>query len=282
MQNLQTIENNLSQIPIWEKIPFFYSERYKAAREQKQELQSNIAQLEGELNRLDPNWSIMDFSTSEESAAAQKPSPTLKPTPSPTPTPKSTPTPTPLPEYVRNASVPDNAELTAHWDDFMEELKKTTLDPGGLTIEQRFKIIEESAKYIGKYSYRDDDHPDGKDCADLVKELYKAAGISLHGNPGKHSTSDKIAENVFDNGWGIDKKDLQPGDLIFWDSIKGQGRWKNIHHVGIYLCKDANDTIWIIDSTGSEGGPAVQELWGENKRAAGFKVYGYASPRNIN
>ena len=278
---LQALENRISQISIWEKIPFFYSERYQDALTRKGELRDGIAQLETELDKLYPKWSVLEIpSAGQPTATLQpKPSATPKPTPSPmpmpTPSPTPKPSPTPLPAYMKDAPAPDNAKLAAHWGEFLRELEQTIPVDGGLTAEQRFKIIQESAEYIGKYPYCDKKHPDGKDCADLVKALYDAAGISLHG------TSDKLAEYVFTSGWGIEKSELQPGDLIFWDDSDANDRWNNIHHVGIYLYTDIKGRQWIIDSTPSEGGPAIQELWAENERQVGFKVYGYASLRDI-
>ena len=170
-----------------------------------------------------------------------------------------------------------------YWYKFFEELLPTINDSenGALTIDQRYSIIRNAENYIGRYTYGR-----GKgqvDCSSFVYELYQKVGINLK-YPEDHDVTANIAKYVFTEGWGIDKEDLKPGDLIFWDNnLKDEGRWADIHHVGIYLCTDENGQMWILDSTPSEGGPAIQPLWSENRRDSyGFLVYGYASVPNAN
>ena len=66
------------------------------------------------------------------------------------------------------------------------------------------------------------------DCSSLVYRLYKEAGINL---PYVASTQ---GQYCYKNAMIINKKDLQPGDLIFY-SYEENGRFRNISHVAIYI-----------------------------------------------
>lgn len=66
------------------------------------------------------------------------------------------------------------------------------------------------------------------DCSSLVYRLYKEAGINL---PTVASTQ---GEYCYKNAMLINKKDLKPGDLIFY-SYKKNGEFRNISHVAIYV-----------------------------------------------
>ena len=66
------------------------------------------------------------------------------------------------------------------------------------------------------------------DCSSLVYRLYKEAGINL---PYVASTQ---GQYCYKNAMIINKKDLQPGDLIFY-SYEENGKFHNISHVAIYV-----------------------------------------------
>lgn len=66
------------------------------------------------------------------------------------------------------------------------------------------------------------------DCSSLVQRLYKEAGIDL---PATAATQGKYC---YDNAMIINKKDLKPGDLIFY-SYEENGEFRNISHVAIYV-----------------------------------------------
>ncbi|NLT97738.1 MAG: C40 family peptidase, partial [Christensenellaceae bacterium] len=67
------------------------------------------------------------------------------------------------------------------------------------------------------------------DCSYLVQWAYKQVGINIPG------TAAAQAKYCYENGYNISKDELQPGDLIFWTKHSSTaGRWRNIHHVGIY------------------------------------------------
>ena len=66
------------------------------------------------------------------------------------------------------------------------------------------------------------------DCSSLVQRLYQTVGIELPG------TAAAQGEYCYKNAMIINKKELKPGDLIFY-SYKENGRFRNISHVAIYV-----------------------------------------------
>ncbi len=81
------------------------------------------------------------------------------------------------------------------------------------------EIIAEAEKYLGiKYVYGGTT-PDGFDCSGYVRYVFDKFGITL-----KRVSRDQYAYN----GTPVERKDLQPGDLVFF----GTGGY--VGHVGIY------------------------------------------------
>ena len=66
------------------------------------------------------------------------------------------------------------------------------------------------------------------DCSSLVLRLYKEVGLNL---PNVASTQ---GQYCYKNAMIINKKDLKPGDLIFY-SYEDNGEFRNISHVAIYV-----------------------------------------------
>jgi cell wall-associated NlpC family hydrolase len=66
------------------------------------------------------------------------------------------------------------------------------------------------------------------DCSSLVYRLYKEVGIVLP------DTAAEQGQYCYTHGMIINKKDLKPGDLIFY-SYEENGRFRNISHVAIYV-----------------------------------------------
>ncbi len=66
------------------------------------------------------------------------------------------------------------------------------------------------------------------DCSSLVQRLYKETGIDLP------ATAATQGEYCYKNAMLINKKDLKPGDLIFY-SYEKNGEFRNISHVAIYV-----------------------------------------------
>lgn len=66
------------------------------------------------------------------------------------------------------------------------------------------------------------------DCSSLVQRLYKEAGINLP------ATAAAQGKYCYKNAMIINKKDLKPGDLIFY-SYEKNGEFRNISHVAVYV-----------------------------------------------
>ena len=66
------------------------------------------------------------------------------------------------------------------------------------------------------------------DCSSLVQRLYKEAGIELP------ATASEQGRYCYQNAMLINRKDLKPGDLIFY-SYEDNGQFRNISHVAIYV-----------------------------------------------
>ena len=82
------------------------------------------------------------------------------------------------------------------------------------------------------------------DCSSLVQRLYQTVGIELPGTAAAHG------EYCYKNAMIINKKELKPGDLIFY-SYKENGRFRNISHVAIYvgdgnMVHAANETRGVV------------------------------------
>ena len=66
------------------------------------------------------------------------------------------------------------------------------------------------------------------DCSSLVQRLYKEAGIDLP------ATAAEQGKYCYVNAMIINKKELEPGDLIFY-SYEENGEFRNISHVAVYV-----------------------------------------------
>ncbi len=105
------------------------------------------------------------------------------------------------------------------------------------------------------------------DCSSLTQGAYRNAGVSLPG------TAAEQAKYCVQKGYTIEKQDLQPGDLVFWQkSGCNCGRYDEIHHVGIYLGDGK-----VVEASSSKGKVVVSDLWGESG-AGKWKVAFYARP----
>ncbi len=104
------------------------------------------------------------------------------------------------------------------------------------------------------------------DCSYFTWWAYNQAGISIP------TSSVEQARYCYNNGYKIEKTDLQPGDLIFWSKKSCHcGRWHEIHHAGIYLGDNK-----IIDASSRKGRVVIRKLWGEN--GATWRIFMYARP----
>lgn len=66
------------------------------------------------------------------------------------------------------------------------------------------------------------------------------------------------AKYCHDRGLLVAWSELEPGDLVFWVNKKCEGchRWKEIHHVGIYVGEGK-----VVEASSSKGCVVVRDLW---------------------
>ena len=84
-----------------------------------------------------------------------------------------------------------------------------------------------------------------------------------------HEVDPKLGDHMYTNAAGQAKychdrgllvawSELEPGDLVFWVNKKCEGchRWKEIHHVGIYVGDGK-----VVEASSSKGCVVVRDLW---------------------
>lgn len=88
----------------------------------------------------------------------------------------------------------------------------------GFSVDELHSI---SSKYIGvRYSYGGTTSR-GFDCSGYVRHVFKELGIT---------SLDRTSSGMYGQGTAVKKSDLQPGDLVFFNTSG-----KRVSHVGIYI-----------------------------------------------
>jgi cell wall-associated NlpC family hydrolase len=69
----------------------------------------------------------------------------------------------------------------------------------------------------------------------------------------------------------VGRSELQPGDLVFWQNLgcPGCSRWKEIHHVGIYVGNGK-----VMEASSSKGRVLVRDLW----ESGNYPIWGFGRP----
>jgi cell wall-associated NlpC family hydrolase len=92
------------------------------------------------------------------------------------------------------------------------------------------------------------------DCSYLTWWAYNQVGISIP------TSSVEQAKYCYNNKFMVELSDMQPGDLLFWSKKHCDcGRWKEIHHAGIYI-GGGN----VVDASAHLGRVVIRKLWGVN------------------
>lgn len=120
-------------------------------------------------------------------------------------------------------------KLSVEQKDWLESMMNDDMQghlPGGTGGQA---VAELAMTKIGCGYSQDKRYEEGwYDCSSLVQRLYKEAGINLP------ATAATQGEYCYKNAMLVNKKDLKPGDLIFY-SYKENGEFRNISHVAIYV-----------------------------------------------
>jgi cell wall-associated NlpC family hydrolase len=99
----------------------------------------------------------------------------------------------------------------------------------------RQQVVAYAKKFIGVRYVYGGTSPKGFDCSGFVQYVFKHFGITL----------ERSAADQGQHGTKIDRSDLRPGDLVFFDT---NGGLNGIKHVGIYI----GDGEFIHASSGSD------------------------------
>ena len=120
-------------------------------------------------------------------------------------------------------------KLNAEQKDWLESMMGDEMQENFAAGTGGQEVAELAMTKIGCQYSQDKRYQEGYyDCSSLVQRLYKEAGITL---PATASTQGKYC---YDNAMIINKKQLKPGDLIFY-SYEENGEFRNISHVAIYV-----------------------------------------------
>lgn len=133
-------------------------------------------------------------------------------------------------------------------------LKNPTTSRGNLTREAAkesvgigTEIANYAKKFLGVKYVWGGMSPQGFDCSGFVKYVNDHFDISI----------ERVSTSQANQGVAVSKSDLEPGDLVFFDTNGGHNR---INHVGIYIgdgnfihASSANSANKVIISTLSSG-----------------------------
>ena len=107
------------------------------------------------------------------------------------------------------------------------------------------------------------------DCSGLaywaIKQVDPALGDKMYTNAAGQ------ARYCYGLGRTVARSELQPGDLVFWVNLKCEGchRWKEIHHVGIYIGDGK-----VCEASSGHGRVIVRDLW----ESMNYPIYMFGRP----
>jgi len=98
----------------------------------------------------------------------------------------------------------------------------TSAVAGDSVLGQAQEVVLRAMSFIGvRYKWGGDSPDTGFDCSGLIRYVYaQVTGRTLPGN----------AQEISRAGATVDRSELQPGDLVFFNTLR-----KPFSHVGIYL-----------------------------------------------
>lgn len=99
---------------------------------------------------------------------------------------------------------------------------RTTTASRGASVSTAQKIINYAKGFLGVDYVWGGMTPKGFDCSGFVKYVCSKFGITLN----------RVAADQAKQGTTVKKANLQPGDLVFFDT---NGGYNHINHVGLYI-----------------------------------------------
>lgn len=116
----------------------------------------------------------------------------------------------------------------------------------------RARVIASGEKYLGRPYVWGGTGPDGFDCSGLMQTIFSENGITIP----------RGAREQYEKGRKVDRKNLRPGDLVFFETYR-----KGISHVGIWLGDGK-----FLHAESSDAGvtitPVTIPYWSEHYRGA--------------
>ena len=122
--------------------------------------------------------------------------------------------------------------------------------------EQGSAVVQAALTKVGCKYVWGSRGPNQFDCSGFVYWCLREAGIPYAN--AMRTTAAGQAQYCYNQGWMIQQSQLQPGDLVVWQTAactKGE-RWNEIHHTGIYVGERK-----VIEASSSKGCVVVRNLW---------------------
>jgi cell wall-associated NlpC family hydrolase len=156
-------------------------------------------------------------------------------------------------QTIINAGLP--AKLTAELENLyantMQTNVETTIAQSQATGSGATSIINYAKKFLGtKYVWGGNSLTNGIDCSGFTQQVFKQFGISLP----------RVAADQAKVGKSVSKSNLQPGDLVFFNTTG-----KSYSHVGIYI---GNGQFINAASQGVSIGNINDKYWGPKFQSA--------------
>ncbi|MBQ7265283.1 MAG: C40 family peptidase [Firmicutes bacterium] len=150
---------------------------------------------------------------------------------------------------LKNGEKPENSEssyLPADIEEVKDDEKDLTPVMNSNATPTQASLISYAEQWVGTpYVFGGTDLQNGVDCSGFVMMCYRNLGINLN----------RTSREMFLQGTPVEREDLQPGDLVFFNT----GGDTQISHVGMYY----GDGKYIHSTDGSAHGVTIADFNGD-------------------